>query len=222
MFWKYAAVMSLCVLMFLLGFFCGGFQLAWADKGHSEIVALWSMLGGWVSGLATLAAVAVSMWMAFHATQADVEKIEITTSGIDKSPFGETYTMNIRIKNLKNVKAKITDLSLFIPEKSLSVSLNFMFGQRLNEDSAVLKEKGDHLDLPLVIESNMKWASIFISLRDDPELKFEKLRLKIFTALKTYDIDLPEALTTCVKGRFDAWGQQNPHLLGDKSGDELF
>ncbi|WP_448669210.1 hypothetical protein [Enterobacter mori] len=222
MFWKYAAVISLCVLMFLLGFLCGGFQLAWADKGHAEIVALWSMLGGWVSGLATLAAVAVSMWMAFHATQADVEKIEITTADIIKSPFGETYTLNIRIKNLKNLKVKVTDLSMFIPEKSLNISLNHMFRQRLNDDSAVLKEKGDHLDLSLVIENNMEWAAVFISLRDEPELKFEKLKLKVFTALRTYDIDLPKTLTPCVKGRFEAWGQRNPHLLGDKSGEESF
>lgn len=222
MFWKYATVISLCVLMFLLGFFCGGFQLDWADKGHTEIVALWSMLGGWISGLATLAAVAVSMWMAFHATQADVEKIEITTSGIIKSPFGETYTLNIRIKNLKNLKVKITDLSMFIPEKSLSISLNHMFRQRLNDNSAVMKEKGDHLDFPLVIESNMEWTAVFMSLRDEPELKFEKLKLKVFTALRTYDIDLPKSLTSCVKGRFDAWGQLNPHLFGDKSGEELF
>ncbi|MEB4674653.1 hypothetical protein MXL54_07725 [Enterobacteriaceae bacterium G50] len=222
MFWKYAAVISLCIIMFLMGFFLGGFQFTWADKGHSEVVAFWSMLGGWVSGIATLAAVIVSMWMAFHASQADIEKIEITTSGIDKSPFGESYTMNIGITNLKNVKVKVTDISLYLPDESLSFTINHLFKLRFNDGSAVLKEKGDHINFPLVIESSASWAAVFITLRNRPDLKFENLKLKVFTLFKIYEIDLPEALTPCLRGRFEAWGRQNPHLMGDTSDDEIF
>lgn len=202
-------VALLGLLIFVLGFALGGIRWSWRSAEHAGDVAFWGMLGAWVSGLATVAAVTVSLWMAYQSSQSDVEKISITASCIDKLPFGESYTMNIRVKNLKNVHVVITDLKLYLPELRLSLSLNDFFADKIIWSKCILERKGDYVDFPLVIDSGVHWWGKFFALKSNPEIKFKNLKLQVYTAIKSYQIPLGIDLSECLKERFSAWFEIN-------------
>lgn len=86
-----ALIICLCLFMFAFGFVLGGVQWAWGESENNSKVAFWTMLGGWVSGLATLAAVGVSLFTSYYAMISGKEKVDVvfapiyTTSTAKKS-----------------------------------------------------------------------------------------------------------------------------------------
>lgn len=203
--WRYLTVAFLCLLMFAFGFNLGGIRWSWTDGAHTNEIAFWSMLGGWVSGLATLAAVVVSMWMAYHSSQVDVEKISISLSGVDRDIFGDSYIMNIRIQNLKNIHVEITDLKVVLDDLRIVFSLNGMFPISLIQNKCMLERKGEYVDFPLSIDAGHDWWAIFSKLDKVQNVMFKKAKLQVYTPLKTYEVKIPPALLPCMKERFEAW-----------------
>lgn len=64
----------LCILFYALGVATG---VATSVDEFKETVSLLSMLGGWVSGLGALAAVATTLWLADRQRREDVESLKI-------------------------------------------------------------------------------------------------------------------------------------------------
>ncbi len=119
--WKETGLIFLGLLIFATGFSLGGLDWSWMSGGHANQVAFWAMLGGWVSGLATLAAVAVSMIVAYQASQAGVEKLRLFFSHIyinnsveKHQTLTELDCVNIKVINERNVTAQIVRIYMVI------------------------------------------------------------------------------------------------------------
>lgn len=192
--WKLVGVVSLCFLMFVIGFLVGGIDWSWMKESHTSEVAFWSMLGGWVSGVATLAAVIVSMTVAYQASQGNVEKIEISVEllrnqfGIGDSPF-----CVIKVKNLKPLDTPL--MKLFLQVDGVSADLT-VAGQQRNNLPYTLHQQGELWRFETILSPSMGWTSIFTTLSLERAPKFNKCYFIVETAMGQHRIKVNKQLIT--------------------------
>ncbi|EHP7060198.1 hypothetical protein LY009_004255 [Salmonella enterica] len=186
---KFFGIIILSALMFVLGFFLGGFNWGWADKNYSGEVALWSMLGGWLSGIATLLAVLVSLYMAYQATQNENEKIRVTHGVSVDVTHGKGVSCNIIIQNMRNMRVNITGVFFSLGKSSGKFSLDKVIGHR----DITLSYKGETEKIQFIIDSGVVWWSTYTLFDMDKNIDFKKGKLFITTNLNTYEFDLPKA-----------------------------
>ena len=185
---KIFGIIVLSALMFVLGFFLGGFNWEWADKNYAGEVALWSMLGGWLSAIATLFAVLVSLYMAYQATQNEIEKIRVTHGVSMSVTHDNELSCNLIIQNLRNMKVNITGVFLSLGKSSGKYSLDKVIDNR----NITLSYKGETEKVQFVIHSGYIWWSMYKLFDMDKNIGFEKGKIFITTNLNTYEFDLPK------------------------------
>lgn len=186
---KFFGIIILSALMFVLGFFLGGFNWGWADKNHAGEVALWSMLGGWLSAIATLLAVLVSLYMAYQATQNENEKIRVTHGISVDVTHGKGVNCNLIIQNMRNMTVNITGVFFSLGGTSARCSLDKVIGHH----DITLSYKGEIKSVKFTIDSGVAWWSTYALFDMNKNIDFKKGKLFITTNLNTYEFDLPKA-----------------------------
>lgn len=208
MFWKILLVFVLSLLMFALGFFVGGIHWEWRTPSHAGDVAFWSMLGGWVSGLATLAAVIVSMYMAYQASQSDVEKLILQLKLPKTSIFQNSQLMNVKVQNMRNVHVDITDLKMTLDNVGTAYNLNHLVSGNAGQLSYPLERKGEIVNMTFIIDYCDAWSGIFDDIDKRNENHFKKATVLVETHMKTYQIPVPPGFLPIFRHSFEYWKEK--------------
>ncbi|HDX8857661.1 TPA: hypothetical protein RQO47_002648 [Klebsiella michiganensis] len=195
---KLFGIIILCILMFTLGFFIGGFKWEWAESKHTSEVALWAMLGGWLSAFATLVAVMVSLYMAYQAVQSEIEKIRVIhgISGVVSN--GKGVNCSLTIQNMRNLRVNITGIYFSLGKSSGRYSLE----KTVQLNNVSLSHKGERAAFCFVIDSGVTWWGIYSLFDKDEKLNFKKGKIFITTDLNTYEFKLPNHYLTAFEDAY--------------------
>lgn len=190
--WSILIVFCACALSFCVGFFLGGSSWSWIDGGHSSEVAFWAMVGGWVSGTATLAAVLVSLWMAYQASQSTVEKILLTVSVIKKQfTHRGPLSFHIHVKNMKPIDTPLMKLLIQIDDAVDDLAPVRMDGIPL---PYTLHQLGEQWKYGMELTPSIGWASIFENLSRGKPLKFKTGFFILETAMRKHRVKIPKEI----------------------------
>lgn len=206
--WKLVGVILLCFLMFVIGLLVGGIEVSWMNKGHEPEVAFWTMLGGWVSGLATVAAVVVSMTVAYQASQAGVEKLELsfdhifgTLTGKRSKKLSQNDVANIKVKNMRSVTAAILDVYMKIEGVDDPIKIT-NWKQGGLPIPYTLHHIGEKWEFAFSI-SNSSWLDrTLLNLKSEGEPTFRKGIFIIETAMNQYTLKMQADLLALLKERY--------------------
>ncbi|HBQ9998613.1 TPA: hypothetical protein L9E84_002182 [Klebsiella pneumoniae] len=195
---KLFGIIILCILMFTLGFFIGGFKWEWAESKHTSEVALWAMLGGWLSAFATLVAVMVSLYMAYQAVQSEIEKIRVIhgISGVVSNGVG--VNCSLTIQNMRNLRVNITGIYFSLGKSSGRYSLE----KTVQLNNVSLSHKGERAAFCFVIDSGVTWWGIYSLFDKDEKINFKKGKIFITTDLNTYEFKLPNHYLTAFEDAY--------------------
>ncbi|AUV96806.1 hypothetical protein FMK67_14940 [Klebsiella michiganensis] len=195
---KLFGIIILCILMFTLGFFIGGFKWEWAESKHTSEVALWAMLGGWLSAFATLVAVMVSLYMAYQAVQSEIEKIRVIhgISGVVSN--GKGVNCSLTIQNMRNLRVNITGIYFSLGKSSGRYSLE----KTVQLNNVSLSHKGERAAFCFVIDSGVTWWGIYSLFDKDEKINFKKGKIFITTDLNTYEFKLPNHYLTAFEDAY--------------------
>ncbi|GHK40285.1 hypothetical protein KPZU07_10700 [Klebsiella pneumoniae] len=184
--------------MFTLGFFIGGFKWEWAESKHTSEVALWAMLGGWLSAFATLVAVMVSLYMAYQAVQSEIEKIRVIhgISGVVSN--GKGVNCSLTIQNMRNLRVNITGIYFSLGKSSGRYSLE----KTVQLNNVSLSHKGERAAFCFVIDSGVTWWGIYSLFDKDEKINFKKGKIFITTDLNTYEFKLPNHYLTAFEDAY--------------------
>jgi len=171
-------------LMFTAGFFVGGISWEWSKNEYSLLVAFWSMVGGWVSGISTLLAVLVSLILAYQAVTKEQENIVIKMKSFKKSLFGDGWKISVVVRNLNNYHVEVTDVFLVFDPKNAAVNINELTG--VGPFPKVLKRKGAHVDFSIKLDSGNEWWRIYDTLSQSEIYKFKKCKVIVVTEVGTH------------------------------------
>ncbi|MCY9797096.1 hypothetical protein B9P84_16650 [Citrobacter braakii] len=206
--WKLVGVIFLCFFMFLSGLLVGGVDLSWMKEGHESEVAFWTMLGGWVSGVATVAAVVVSMTVAYQASQAGVEKLEVSFDHIYATHTSKRLkrltlndVVNIKVKNLRSVTATILDVYLEIEgvRERLKIT-NLKHGGLPIPYS--LHQIGEKWEFAFSLTRSSRLDMTLLNMKSEGEPSFRKGCFIIETAMKQYTLKMQSDLLAALKERY--------------------
>ncbi|MBP0669649.1 hypothetical protein [Klebsiella pneumoniae] len=195
---KLFGIIILCIVMFTLGFFIGGFKWEWAESKHTSEVALWAMLGGWLSAFATLVAVMVSLYMAYQAVQSEIEKIRVIhgISGVVSN--GKGVNCSLTIQNMRNLRVNITGIYFSLGKSSGRYSLE----KTVQLNNVSLSHKGERAAFCFVIDSGVTWWGIYSLFDKDEKINFKKGKIFITTDLNTYEFKLPNHYLTAFEDAY--------------------
>lgn len=206
--WKLVGVILLCFLMFVTGLLVGGIDLSWMNKGHESEVEFWSMLGSWVSGIATVAAVVVSMTVAYQASQAGVENLELsydhiygTLSGRRLKKLDEHDVANIKVKNMRNVTAAILDVYMEIEGVNERIKIS-NFKQGGLPIPYTLHHIGEKWEFAFALSNSSRLDITLLNLKSESEPTFKKGVFIIETAMNQYQIKMQADLLAILKKRY--------------------
>ncbi|MGV4116799.1 hypothetical protein ACV8U7_05285 [Citrobacter freundii] len=197
---NFFGIFILCVLVFALGFFIGGFNWEWADSKHASEVALWGMLGGWLSAFATLAAVMLSLHMAYQAIQNETEKLRVIHGISGVVSQGKGVGCSLTIQNMRNLRVNITGVYFSLGKSSGRYSLE----NKIQQKNLTLSYKGERATVSFVIDAGVTWWGMYSFFDRDKSINFKKGKLFITTDLNTYEFKLPKQYLTAFK---DAYSQ---------------
>lgn len=184
---NFLLVFILCALSFVIGYLLGAVNFSWMSKGHENEVAFMSMVGGWVSGLATLLAVIVSLLLAYQASQNSTENIEVIA---DPTIDSDGLTA-INIKNLRNITT---------PLKEIYLSFD---GIKYEKEISSLKHKGDFFPwtfqqlgesytFEFYIDNSFRFQQVYREFASRGNPTFKKGYYIIETAMKRYKAKIPD------------------------------
>lgn len=206
--WKLVGVFFLCIFMFVLGLLVGGVDFSLMKEGHGSEVAFWSMLGGWVSGIATVAAVVVSMFLAYQASQAGVEKIEIsfdhifaTLSGKRSRKLSQGDVVNIKVKNLRSVTVAILEVYMEIEGVNERIKISNLKQQGL-DIPYTLHHIGEKWEFAFSISTSSRLDTTLLNLKTQGQPTFRKGVFIIETAMNQYKLKMQEDLLAVLKDRY--------------------
>lgn len=206
--WKYIYVAFAGFLIFSLGFLVGGMSWDWSQPGHGSAVAFWAMLGGWVSGLATLAAVVVSIVLAYQGSQAGVEKLAITfdhiyqTATSRKSKKITAYdTANIRVTNMRNVSAEITNVNMRIDGVDIPLDIGFV-KQQGKKLPFVFTKIGETWEFAFSVTGSSRLDTVLLYYKYLGTPTFKKGEIIIQTTIKQYKLKMEKDLLDVLRDRY--------------------
>ncbi|EOZ9397512.1 hypothetical protein ACOTXN_04665 [Enterobacter cloacae complex sp. IR53043] len=195
--WRLVGVILLCILTFIAGLMVGGIDSSWMNSGHSSEVAFWSMLGGWVSGIATVAAVIVSLFMAYLASQANVEKIKMIFTPKGHNQFGDyVFKNSLTIKNLSAVNTPI--MKFFIQIDGAYADL-YPTQMGIFQLPYTLQQQGESWVYETHLVPSAGWVSVFSSLAQQKIIKFKSGYFIVETALKQHRLKIPKEMLSDIK-----------------------
>lgn len=190
--WSLLIGFCLCVLSFFVGFFFGGASWLRMGVGSANDIAFWSMVGGWVSGIATFAAVIVSLWMAYQASQSSVEKIQLTTSSLKKKyGFGDPILLEIYVKNMKPVVTPLEKLLIQVDDAVADLAPVRIRGTPL---PYTLHQQGEQWQFDLEIRPMIGWTSILEIMSREKPLKFKTGYFIVETAMKQHRVKMTQEI----------------------------
>lgn len=190
--WGLLIGLFFCGLSFVVGLFVGGVDWGWRLTGHASEVAFWSMIGGWLSGVATLFAVIVSLWMAYQASQNNVEKILISVDPLSNQyGFGDAVFSVIKIKNLKPIDTPLIKLIIQIDGMTADLAPAGSQDIRL---PYVLHQQGESWQFETNLTPSIGWTSIFEKLSQGQQLRFRKCYFIVETAMRQHRVKIPNEI----------------------------
>lgn len=206
--WKYICLAFAGFLIFGLGFLVGGMSWDWSQPGHDSLVAFWAMIGGWVSGLATLAAVVVSMVLAYQGSQAGVEKLAVTFDHIYQTATSRrnkkitSYdTANIRVTNMRNVTAQITNIRMRIDGVESPVDIGFI-KQQGKSLPYVFTKIGETWEFAFSIVGSTRLDTALLAFKYGGTPTFIKGDIIIQTTIKQYKLKMKKDLLDTLRERY--------------------
>ncbi|EHN8842025.1 hypothetical protein [Enterobacter hormaechei] len=190
--WGLLIGLFFCGLSFVIGLFVGGVDWGWRLTGHASEVAFWSMIGGWLSGVATLFAVIVSLWMAYQASQNNAEKILISVEPLTKQfGMGDSVFSVIKVKNLKPIDTPIMKLMMQIDGVSADLTIAGLQREVL---PYTLHQQGELWQFETNLTTSLGWTSIFETLSHEHPPKFKKCYFIVETAMRQHRVKIPNEL----------------------------
>ncbi|EPH9678817.1 MULTISPECIES: hypothetical protein [Klebsiella] len=198
---KFFGIIIICILMFTLGFFIGGFKWEWAESKHASEVALWAMLGGWLSAFATLAAVMVSLHMAYQAIKSETEKLRVIHGMSGVVSHGKGVNCSLTIQNMRNLRVNITGIYFSLGKSSARYSLDKV----INLNDVSLTYKGGRAAFCFIIDSGVTWWGMYSLFDRDEKINFKKGKLFVTTDLNTYEFKLPKHYLTALEGAYSQY-----------------
>lgn len=206
--WRLVGVILLCFLMFVLGLLVGGVDLSWMKGGHESDVAFWAMLGGWVSGIATVAAVVVSMTVAYQASQAGVELLELsydhmygTLSGKRLKKLNEHDVANIKVRNMRNVTAAILEVYMEIEGVNERIKITSLKQGGL-QIPYTFHHIGEKWEFAFALSNSARLDIMLLNLKSDGDPTFNKGVFIVETAMSQYRIKMQSDLLAVLKSRY--------------------
>lgn len=194
---RWVILISFCVLSFVVGYMFGSINWQWMKEGHNNEVAFMAMVGGWISGLATLAAVIVSLWMAYQASQNNVEKILIEYKPVRvENCSGTSITHKLAVKSLRSVITPIMKFSIQIDGVEVDLAPVQMGRVVL---PYTLHQQGEEWKFETYFALTVGWMSVFQTLTSQGDLKFKKGYFIVETAMRSHRKKIPNALLNELK-----------------------
>ncbi|MBH2666748.1 hypothetical protein I5Q22_02960 [Serratia marcescens] len=197
---KLISMIAAGCLLFFIGFLLGGVDWGAEISSFDRKIAFWTMLGGWLSGLATLAAVIISLYMAYTAAQSVVEKINISLAEFveDYPSPGESF-VRLMFKNSHNVRAEI-----------INVGVQF---DKMTEYVSISNLKSGGYPIPHVLEKSGQVLEFFLYINASPILweVFERMEGVTFskgffvveTTMKIYELKMDSSVLSAFKKRYE-------------------
>ncbi|EKL2976516.1 hypothetical protein PQ364_004374, partial [Salmonella enterica] len=108
MLWKVITFVLVGVCIFVLGLWLGSIQAEWSKPEHKDAVAYLTMLGGWVSGIATSFAVIISLYATYQSSQNNIEKLTLSYKSYP-SDNNENHCAVVEVKNMRSIPAHIQE-----------------------------------------------------------------------------------------------------------------
>lgn len=175
------------MLSFGFGLLIGGVDWGWMHKSASNEVAFWSMLGGWLSGVATLFAVIVSLVLAFQASQNNTEQIAINVDPI-KDNSGLTA---INFKNLRSITTPLLKIYLHLDGAKDNAEINHLkyCGDKF---PWTFQQLGESYRFEFYIDSLANFRHVYEKISSSGYPTFKKGHYIIETAMKRYKVSLPK------------------------------
>ncbi|EIL3301891.1 hypothetical protein LLV32_000336 [Escherichia coli] len=205
-----ALIICLCLFMFAFGFVLGGVQWAWGESENNSKVAFWTMLGGWVSGLATLAAVGVSLFTSYYAMMSGKEKVDVvfapiyTTSTAKKADKLSLQDLaNIKVTNLHGVKCTIVNVYMKFGDVKEPLKINNL-KQGGKPIPYTLCNISDMWEFAFGMESNPRLRFLLSGLKYEGRPSFKKGHFIIETAMKQYKLKMRKDFLSILQSEYQS------------------
>lgn len=180
---KSLLLVFLGILLFSLGFIIGGVHWNIPEKE----VGFWAMIGGWVSGIATLAAVAVSLYMANESLKSSEEQLHVSLDDIHTSPINPEETLiELMVKSVHNVRARVTDIGVQLGKNKEYFSL-YPLRAGGQPPPYAFEGKGDALLFSFNINTSYRNWYIFEKLKAGP---LKQGFFIVETTMKRYELKM--------------------------------
>lgn len=206
MIWKIVAALIISVFIFVLGLWLGSLQAEWSKPENTSAVAYLSMVGGWVSGIATSLAVIISLYATYQASQSNVEKIQIKLESIPARIFEDELT-KISIKNMRPIAVHILKIFIAVDGSKKSADISFV---RRGADPMpyALYQLGEKWEFAFNIYYNAQWISIFTTLESGGQPSFKKGFFIIESAMKQYRIEMSDHVLGSIRSKYEAFKEE--------------
>ncbi|WP_342323490.1 hypothetical protein AAEY27_03255 [Kosakonia sp. BYX6] len=203
MHWKIITFIMTGVFIFVLGLWLGSFQTEWAKPENKDAVAYLAMIGGWVSGMATLFAVIISLYASYQASQSNVEQVQLSLEvipAIDKNDIGT----NIIVKNMKPITVHILKIFIAIDGSKASAEISDL-KRGGGPIPHALYQLGEKWEFAFYTHYSPQWAAIFSKLESGGGLTFKKGFFIIESAMRQYRLKMPSDLLNMLRTKYETF-----------------
>ena len=140
-----------------------------------------------------LVIVIVSLWMAYQASQNNVEKIHISVDPLRKQyGMGDAVFSVIKIKNLKPIDTPLMKLMIQIDGVTADLAPAGLQNIKL---PYTLHQQGESWQFETnITPSSMGWTSIFQTLSVGRQLRFRKCYFIVETAMRQHRVKIPNEI----------------------------
>lgn len=201
MLWKVITFVLVGVCIFVLGLWLGSIQAEWSKPEHKDAVAYLTMLGGWVSGIATLFAVIISLYATYQSSQNNIEKLTLSYKP-EPSDNNESYCALVEVKNMRNVPAHIQEFCLEISGVDSCLNINNLkaYGQPIPYSLYKIGEIWGFAFYPGGQVASMKFYHE-LSIQGSPTFRSGFFVVK--TSMKQYKLRIPKVLLRVMKASYE-------------------
>lgn len=201
MLWKVITFVLVGVCIFVLGLWLGSIQAEWSKPEHKDAVAYLTMIGGWVSGIATSVAVIISLYATYQSSQNNVEKLTLSYKPYP-SVNDENYCANVEVKNMRSVPAHIQEFCLEISGVDGHLNINRLKANGLQIPYSLYQigEIWEFAFYPSASLKNMKFYNE-LSVKGSPTFKSGFFVVK--TSMKQYKLSIPKVLLRMMKASYE-------------------
>ncbi|HHC0157098.1 TPA: hypothetical protein ACOR94_000532 [Salmonella enterica] len=201
MLWKVITFVLVGVCIFVLGLWLGSIQAEWSKPEHKDAVAYLTMLGGWVSGIATSFAVIISLYATYQSSQNNIEKLTLSYKSYP-SDNNENHCAVVEVKNMRSIPAHIQEFCLEISGVDGCLNINKLKANGLPIPYSLYQigEIWKFAFYPDAQQANMKFYHE-LSTKGSPTFRSGFFVVK--TSMKQYKLRIPEGLLRVMKASYE-------------------